>query len=396
MHRRSLGCGILCGLGVALTVWSAPPTPPARQLSSPIRFAFGGNAAEIPAEFLDNLVFFPVRINNTQPSLFELDSTAAATSIDPARAATLGLAAVRNPILSFPGVEFPLAALPASARENFSAQIGRAYQGTLGNDFLGTAIVEIDYGRQTVRVYDPGAYKYSGKGTSLPLRFAEGVPLVRARIDLPGQKGREGEFVMDTTLDAAILISEQFAEMHHLFSAHLKTIQATDPQINGGENIALGRAKEIQIGPYHVESAIVAFSPKVPFAGSDKGIAGTIGGGILRRFTVTFDYPHKQIIFAPNPRFADYEEEDKSGLAIVATGPGLKRFEVLAVQPLTPAAEAGIQKGDIIAGIDAEAAADLNLASIRHLFRQIGHQYKLTIERNGQLMQITIQMRRLL
>jgi membrane-associated protease RseP (regulator of RpoE activity) len=201
---------------------------------------------------------------------------------------------------------------------------------------------------------------------------------------------------VDTTLDAAMLISEQFAEMHHLFSAHLKTIQATDPQINGGENIALGRAKEIQIGPYHVESAIVAFSPKVPFAGSDKGIAGTIGGGILRRFTVTFDYPHKQIIFAPNPRFADYEEEDKSGLAIVATGPGLKRFEVLAVQPLTPAAEAGIQKGDIIAGIDAEAAADLNLASIRHLFRQIGHQYKLTIERNGQLMQITIQMRRLL
>lgn len=395
MRRWNFGWGILCWLPLALafTVW---PATPGRQSSARVRFAYGGNAAEIPAEFLDNLVFLPVRIDNTQPSLFELDSTAASSSIDPTRAAELGVAALRNPVLNLPGVEFPLTALPASARDNFAAQIGRVYQGTLGNDFLGAAVAEIDYGRQTVRLYEPGAFKNSGKGNSLPLTLAGGMALVRAKLDLPGQKGREGEFVVNTTLDAALLISEQFAETHHLFSARMKTIQASDPQINGGENIAIGRAKEIQIGPYQVESAIVAFSPKAPFAGADKSIAGTIGAGLLRRFTVIFDYPHKQMILAPNTHFADYEEEDKSGLAIVAKGPGLKTFEVLAVQPSTPAAEVGIQKGDILAGIDDEAAADLTLASIRYLFRQIGHRYKLAIERNGQSLQIMIQMRRLI
>jgi predicted metalloprotease with PDZ domain len=158
----------------------------------------------------------------------------------------------------------------------------------------------------------------------------------------------------------------------------------------------VGRAKDIQIGPFQVESAIVAFSPKGTAAGTDKNVAGTIGGGTLRRFVATFDYAHKQMFLAANPRFADYEEEDKSGLSIVAKGPGLKTFEVLAVQPSTPAGEAGIQKGDIISGIDEEAAADLTLGSIRYLFRQIGHRYKLSIERNGQSLQITIQMRRLL
>jgi PDZ domain-containing protein len=392
MHWRKSGSVILCALVLAFAVW---PSPPAQQSSAPVRFAFGGNAAEIPAEFLENLVFLPVRINETQPSLFLLDSMAAASSIDPARAAELGLAGLRNPVLKLPGVEFPLAALPATARANFAEQTGRPFQGALGNDFLGSVVVEVDYGRQTVRLYDPGAYKYSGKGVSVPLSFGGGVPLIRTKLSLPGQKAREGEFTIDTTLDAAVMVSEQFAEAHHLFSAHMKTIQASDPQINSGETIALGRAKEIQIGPFQVDSAIVAFSPKGSAAGMDKNVAGTIGGGILRRFVVTFDYAHKQMFLAANPRFADYEEEDKSGLSIVAKGPGLKTFEVLAVQPSTPAGEAGIQKGDIISGIDEEAAADLTLASIRYLFRQIGHRYKLSIERNGQSLQITIQMRRL-
>jgi len=393
MRRRSITFGILAALALGHMVW---PALRAQEKSAPIRFAFGGNVSEIPAEFLDYLVFLPVGIDDSQPSLFELDSTASASSMDPTRAAELGLGDLDNPVLLLPGVEFRLSKLPTSAREHFGAQIGRAYQGTLGNDFLGSVVAEIDYGRQTVRLYDPGSYKYSGAGTSIPLTFSRGMPLIHAKIDLPGQKAREGEFAIGTALDAAILVSEQFAETHHLFSAHMKTIQSSDPQINNGENIALGRAKGFQIGPYQVESAIVAFSPGGQAGGADKNFAGTIGAGLLRRFTVIFDYAHKQVIFAPNTYFAEYEEEDKSGLTIIAKGPRLKTFEVLAVQASTPAAEAGIQKGDIIAGIDDEPAADLTLTSVRSLFRQIGHRYKLLIERNGQTLQISMQMRRLL
>jgi hypothetical protein len=393
MSRGSLALGIFFALALAFAVW---PAPHAQQTSAPVRFAFGGNAAEIPAEFLENLIFLPARVDSSQPSLFLLDSTAATSSIDPTRAAELGLTGIQNPILHLPGVEFSLATLPGLARENFGAQIGRSYQGTLGNDFLGAVVVEIDYGRQTVRLYDPRAYQYSGQGTRFPLTFAGGLPLIRAKMELPGQKAREGEFVVNTGLHAAIHIPEGFAETHHLFSAHMKTVQGSDPQINGGENIALGRLKEIQIGPYRVESAIVAISPKGLAGESEKNVTGTIGGGFLRRFTVILDFPHQQMILAPNFQFAEYEEEDKSGLTIVAKGPGLKTFEVLAVQPSTPAAEAGVQKGDIIAGIDEEAAADLTLASIRSLFRQVGHRYKLVIERNGQILQISVLMRRLL
>jgi C-terminal processing protease CtpA/Prc len=79
---------------------------------------------------------------------------------------------------------------------------------------------------------------------------------------------------------------------------------------------------------------------------------------------------------------------------VVAKGSTLKTFEIVDLNPGSPAAKAGIQKGDVIEGIDEDAAADLTLAEIRELFREVGHKYTLVIDRNGQTKQITIEMRR--
>jgi len=38
----------------------------------------------------------------------------------------------------------------------------------------------------------------------------------------------------------------------------------------------------------------------------------------------------------------------------------------------------------------------MTLASVRNLFRQVGHTYKLLLQRGDQTKQVTIQMRRLL
>lgn len=368
----------------------------AQQTVAPVRFAFGGNAAEIPAEFVENLIFIPVDINKSQPSLFVLDSAALASSVSPSRAAELGLDKLPNAILNFPGVDMPFADFAAVDKPHFSTQVGRLYQGTLGADFLSRVVVEIDYNRQTLRLYDPSAYKYSGKGAVFPLKFEGGAPVVSAKFALPGQKSHEGDFVVDTSLDAALLISERFAEAKRIFSSHLKTLAASDPEIDDGANIVLGRLNEFQIGRYEVRNPIAAFVRQKSNSEMDATRAGVIGGGMLRRFTVIFDYTHKQLILDPNTHFADYEQEDKSGIAVVAKGPGLITFEVASVQPGTPGSDAGVLKGDVIAGIDDEPAADLTLASIRNLFRQVGHKYKLLIQRDGQSVPIVVQMRRLI
>jgi hypothetical protein len=399
MRRANIASGIILAIVFCVAIYPASfanSGTPMQHSDAPARFAFGGNAAEVPAEFVGNLIFVPVNINESQPSLFVLDSTAAASSVSPTRAADLGLSNLKDAILNFPGVDMPFVNLPTVGKPDFSQEVGRPYQGTLGAAFFSRVVVELDYARETLRLYDPNAYKYTGKGTILPLRFAGSTPVISAKFTLPGQKNRDTDFAVDTTLDASLLISDRFTEAHHMFSSHLKTISASDPEIEAGATVTLGRLTDFQIGRYEIRGPIAAFIRQGSNSNLDSNRAGVIGGGLLRRFTVIFDYPHRQLILEPNNHFEDYEQEDKSGIAVVAKGPGLLTFEVASVQPGTPGAEAGVLKGDIIAGIDDEAAADLTLASIRALFRQVGHKYKLLIQRNGQSVQVTVQMRRLI
>jgi PDZ domain-containing protein len=360
------------------------------------QFAYGGDAAEIPAEFVGNLVFLPVRLNQSRSSFFLLDSTAAASSIDPSRLSALGISPAQAPMLNFNGVDLPFAALPALARPDLGSLTGRVYEGTLGGDFFQRLVVEIDYGRHTVRLYDPASYTYSGGGQAFPLAFSAGIPLVQAKFTELKGKYLEAGFVVGTANDSSTILFDRYAEAHRVRSSHWKTVLSVDPQLNVPTVASVGRLKGLQLGRYTSEDTLVTFSNSDLPGSNDPHIAGIIGAAMLSRFTVIFDYPHQKLILAPNSRFPSDDQEDKSGISVIAKGSALKTFEVVAVSPGSPGAKAGVQKGDVIAGIDEDAAADLTLAEIRDLFRQVGHKYNLVIDRNGQNKQITVEMKRLL
>jgi PDZ domain len=399
LTRRTMGCSILLiALGGVLAAYSAlraqtSAAPSTQQPIPAIRFALRGNAAQVPAAFIGNLVFLPVRVNQGQPSLFQLDSAAVGSSIDPSRATELGVADAQSPTLNLSDLDILMPKLAEVANANFSADVGRPYEGTLGDDFLSALVVEVDYGRQTVRLYDPGPYRYSGHGKPFHLTFSLGMPVVQAKF-AAGNKTMEGNFIVNTALNASVRISESFVQSHKLSMSHVKTIPVAEENARG-RSLRIGRLKEFEIGPFTIQAPLGEFEAGKP-EWNDPKIAGEIGGGILRRFGVVFDYTQQQMFLDPNSEFRDDESEDMSGISIIATGPGLKTFVVTQVRSGTPGADAGIQKGDVIAGVDDEAAADLSLMAIRDLFRQVGHDYKLLVERNGQTRTVTIRMRRLL
>jgi hypothetical protein len=398
LRRLILGeivcAALLAGATADFLVRAQGTQSPAKQAPE-ARFAYGGNAAQIPAQFIGKLVFLPVRVSDAQPSLFELDSTAANSSIAPARASELKLKNLTGLLLTLPDVQFFLPELRTAAIENFGTQVGHEYQGTLGSDFLSLVVVEIDYARQTVRIYDPASFKHTGEIAPLPLNFSGGLPIVHAKFTVGGERAHEADFILNTALDAAVILSDRFAESHKLFSAHIKSVPASDPEIDHGESVVLGRLKGFQLGRAVVSGPIAAFSSKNNMAG-DPNLAGSIGGALLCRFTVTLDFAHHQLYLDPNSQFGNEQEEDKSGMSLVAQGSNLRTFVVTQVRPGTPAADVGIQKGDILAGVDDEPAANITLADARELFRRIGYKDKLLLERNGQEIHVTLQTRRLL
>jgi hypothetical protein len=399
---------LIAAAGTRSPVGAQASSAATQQASPPARFAFGGNAAQIPADFVRSLIFVPVRVNGSKTLLFELDSSAATSSIDPQRATELGIivqtagnasdasGAVHNAVLELPGLQIPMNSLPAISRQKFVEQTGQPSPGILGKDFFDRVVIEADYVRQTVQLYDPSVFTYSGPGKSFPISLDGETPLIRAKAEIAGHKTVDADFVVETGIDFAILFYRAFTDAERISAAHFKTVPASYPQIDDGAKILLGRLKGFQIGPYAVETPVAVFSQSNSGAPANKKIAGALGSDFLRRFTVIFDFPHQRIILEPNLQFNHTIDEDMSGLSLVAKGANLKTFEVIQVQPGTPAADAGMRQGDLIAAIDDEAAADLTLSAIRDLFRQVGHEYKLLIDRQGQSLTISIKMHRLI
>jgi hypothetical protein len=403
MNRRR--AKYLTGCCIVLCAWAARPALPAQQNVKPTapaapqdpmaaRFSFQGDAAQIPAVFLRNLIFMPGRVNGGKPVLFELDSAAEKCALDRKAAGDTASDVLQYAVLALPGVQLPFLTLPVSTRDDFAQQVGQVYQGTLGRDFFDRVVVEIDYHRQTVQLYDPSVFTYSGQGKSFPVTFAGPVPLIRAKFEISGHRSRTEDFALDTALDSGVIFYRGFTDSAKISAAHFKSEPASYPEVDGGAKIFLGRLKSFEIGPYVLEDIVGDFTQEKTKAGAGKDIAGAIGSNFLRRFTVIFDFPHQRVILEPNVQLNHEPDEDMSGLSIIAKGPNLKVFEVVAVQPGTPGAHAGIVPGDVIAGIGDEAAADLTLAAVRDLFRQVGYQYKVLIERKGQTITETLQMRR--
>jgi hypothetical protein len=410
-HRRFLlSClpilvlGITAGLrprDQAKEQQAKPPQSQAKTPQAPLspnrpRFAFGGNATEVPATFVQNLVFLPANVNQSKPFLFTLDTTSAITSLDPKVFAEIGISTNQRVALILPDVMLPFDSLPPLARNDLASEAGRPYEGTIGNDFLSRVVMEIDYARETVRVFDPNIYKYKGKGKSFPLRLSGGMPVIRAKIVTPKGKQAEVDFGLNTTMIAGVMVSQKFSDAHHLFPSHGKIAQAYDPQLIGGENVSLFRLKDFELAAGNAHDTIAELSRSKLAGTDDPKLAGIIGGDLLRRFNVVLDYPHQQIFFEANAHLTDYDEEDKSGIAVIAKGSNLRTFEVVHVVPGTPAAAAGIKAGDVIAGINDEPAADITLSSIRDMFRQVGHTYKILVQRGDETRPVSFQARRLL
>ena len=120
---------VLCaGLTLGPASRAQTSSAPVQQTATSARFAFGGNVSQVPAEFIGNLIFLPVRVNQGQPSLLVLDSTAPVSSLDPQRATELGIANLQAPVLGLSGVDISLPNLGEIPSSDFGGRvIGQSY-----------------------------------------------------------------------------------------------------------------------------------------------------------------------------------------------------------------------------------------------------------------------------
>lgn len=400
MSRRLVRCMAVVVTGAALWVCAtaqsqAPKTAPEAGDAIAVRFAFGGNVAQVPLEFAADRLLVPVSVNESKPALFLVATGDPHSVLDPAPwiPADSGpdtRVNFTNTLLSMPGLDLGIPHIQAESLGDISSILGRHVRGILGADILGQFVVEIESDRSAIHFHDMKSFHYDGKGKTLPLILRDGVPSVHLKLSMPNQPTFEDDFEIQTEFTGGLEINKPFISAHHLRPGKVKGFGFPDGK---GGKTEVGRATRVTMGPYVFTNALVEFPQAA--SGGASGPGGAIGNAILRKFRVFLDIPHQQMIVETNSFYPTDLEADMSGVAMRASGPDLKSFVVAGVAPHSPGSDAGLKDGDIIAGVDGQPAADLNLSELRDMFRQIGAEYKLTVLRGDHTVELKLKTRRL-
>jgi hypothetical protein len=271
-------------------------------------------------------------------------------------------------------------------RAGFGIAGGKPADGLIGYEVLARFVTTFDYAHKSVVLRMPGG-STAGFGSALPFVFHSDTPEFSGAID-----GIPAELTVDTGSRASIDVLKPFADAHPQVVPHVLTQRGANGfGIGGAVFGALGRLDSVQVGPYTIPAVIAGFSEQRKGAFADTYTAANVGGGIWKRFAVTFDYPHQMMYLAPNGAFATRDSTDRSGVFIIQRD---GKATVYDVRGGTPAQAAGLVKGDVLTSVDGKPAGALSLAQIRTaLSAAPDTRVRLTVERAGATQTVELTLR---
>ena len=410
MNRRTALHSRLLALIAIVALCAAVDGQDARREAAAKQGA-GQTVAQIPFELNGNQIFLRTRVNGSEPLWFGLDTGASGSVINTATAEALGLkmegggrttgaggqvqsSTVRGVRLDIGGARLEGLDAMTLTLTSIENAMGHRMDGILGSEFFRRYVVELDYERLLINLYEPAGFEYKGRGESLPLTFALNHPYVHAKVAMPGREPVEGKFVLDTGSNFPLILLDSFVKEKRLAESLTKTLKVTGRGVGGEVSMPVGRTGRLLLGSYSLENPVTSFPQTGWFA--REGAAGNIGNAILRRFKVTFDYLRSRMFLEPNERFSAPFEYDMSGLQFVTESPSFKTVTILRVLSDSPAAEAGLRQGDEVVSIEGRPVTDFKLAALREMLRQPDRRYALQIRRGTETLSAELRTRRLI
>jgi hypothetical protein len=342
-------------------------------------FTLPAGTTTIPFELVDNHVSLPVTIDGKGPFRFLFD-TGGANIVDADVAKQLGLRAAGNGAGSGVGSAteaFQFATVDAlgvggatlrkqtfvvaPVHAGFGVSSGKPVDGLIGFEVLARFVTTFDYGTQNVVLRTPAAAASPAQGKTIPFAFNGQHPMVDCAIG-----GFAGQCVLDTGSRVAVSVLTPFLAAHPTIAPPNATAVGANGFGVGGASLGrLGRTT-LSIAGYTIPDVIADLSTQTQGAFADPFYAGNVGAGVLKRFAVTFDYAHQTVAFVPDAAFATRETYDRSGMFLITQG---GKIVVADVRPGTPAAAAGLVRGDVLATVAGRDGGTLGLAAVRDLLR---------------------------
>jgi predicted aspartyl protease len=274
---------------------------------------------------------------------------------------------------------------------------GLEIHGIIGAEVFKGYILKIDYSNKLITIFDPSVFKPSDYKNyeELPIEITRSKPYLLTTAQISGDTTVPMKLLLDTGAGLALLL--------HTYSNPLivmppKVIRGSIGNGLGGTIEGyIGRVTSLTIGKSKLQNVISHFQELHTESDSNYILNrnGLIGGDLLHRFTVIFDFSKEKLYLKPNKYIKNLFEYDKSGIIPIATGVSLSQFIVYDILPKTPAEEVGILRGDEIIRIGWIPARLLNLPLINNIFQgKEGKKVTIVIKRNGVKMKKIIRLKK--
>lgn len=406
---------------------------------------------------VNNLIVIPVEINGKKLS-FILDSGVSKTILfNIAKNDSVGLKNVEVLKLKGLGNGEPLQALLSKKNKvsvnklvstdeevyvvledkfDLSARMGVTIHGILGYNLLRNYIVKINYKTKKIDFFNPKKFNYKKckKCEVFPIRFYRKKPYINAQVQL--------DTIGTTLTDVKLLIDSGGSDAIWLFEGTKKNIKTPkrffkDVLGEGLSGSIIGnrsRIPKIKLKSFEIENPTTSFLNEVSTKNARKFKArnGSLGAGILKRFTVWFDYPNRKLTLKKNSEFNKKFNYNMSGLYIVYDGKQLVKekttkryvakdnnqalntntsnsinyitnyrfkfkssYKIKTVLINSPAAKAGIKAGDVIVKLNNNYVYKYSLNEIVEKLQEKENKLiKMVLERDGKKIKIQFKLKK--
>lgn len=266
------------------------------------------NGAEKPAGTFPfkrdgQLMLVEVRIDNSAPAWFVLDSGASHTVFDPKFAQELGLKTETAPPTTGTGsgdvakshtrsVAMTLNGVKVDVSQPWVIDLSKAplppaVKGLVGSELFKAYVTRIDPQQSNVSVFESASYRPKEGVTSIPLIVEGDKLLLEATLEVPAGHVVTHKLRIDTGSESSV--NDEIVKQ----SEEVRT-----STLGGGLGDSFksysGVFTSVKMGPYVVKHV---WGPGGPHP--------AIGMELLRRFILTFDVPRERIYLEPTPALND-------------------------------------------------------------------------------------------
>ena len=218
-----------------------------------------------------------------------------------------------------------------------SAHLGMKIDAILGFPLFRETLLTLDYPHSQVLLQRRSAAPRL-PGSTIAFNNDRKTPIIPVRLG-----GRTFAALIDSGSDAALSLNP--VGLNPEFAVAPRP-GATVGTLTGDRTEQVGRlAATLGIGNYTLDRPVANLTDEL----------ASLGGGILKNFTVTFDQEHNQVTFLRDPPAPILPEPRRSaGLSFTKTP---VYWRVASVVPGSPAATAGVQPGDLVTRLNGEPVA---------------------------------------